>query len=67
MSVIELRDHIATEAMKVIMANTPRVNGPEDVKFIAEAAYTMANAMMDARKGVEEPPVSMPPKGWRPK
>lgn len=61
---IELRDHIATEAMKVILAGFKFVEGkePEAVKWIAEASYIMADKMMEARRVVEEGySVSRPP------
>lgn len=61
---IELRDHIATEAMKVILANTPKFmqgNEPEAVKWIAEAAYIMADQMMEARGVVDERDCVAPP------
>lgn len=54
MSITEsaLRDQIAIEAMKVILAHHKFTPGkePEDVEMVAEAAYIMADAMLKERQ-----------------
>ncbi len=48
-----LRDRIAIEAMKVIYANSPQEKDAHAIKWIAEGAYIMADAMLAARRTID--------------
>ncbi len=50
---LTIRDFFAAHALSGLCVNAGRMNGPEIVRLLAEEAYRLADATVEARKGVK--------------